>query len=199
MPETPELKNESKLRHWIYVLGGSDLRNEASAWQQKKQAGGKWYQVIEARSDERPDGRLGEVGNGDVLYIYARMGTETLDAVGETRKSPEDLAAHLMAEGLDRGHRVLKLFASKSGDAPSAGAESASYAERLYNCMKRHYPNLAVYGYLGDISPRGYSQHKTAGLAPGETLETLTEESWGVRGLRAKENRIRFPPEPEDD
>jgi hypothetical protein len=188
-----EPDNQGKLRHWIYVLGGADLRREALAWQERKRAGGKWYQVIEARSDERPDGRLGEVGKDDVLYVYARMRPESLDALGESRKSPAELAAHLIAEGLDRGHRVVKIFASRSGDVPSGGTESASYAERLYHCMKGHYPNLRVYGYLGNVSPLGYASHKTAGLAPGEPWETVPEASWTARKLRASENRIRFP------
>jgi hypothetical protein len=195
MSRQEQHEETTKLRHWIYVLGGSDLRQQASIWQQRKSSGGKWYQVIEAREDERPDKKLVHVGNDDVLYVYSEMSAETLDALGETRKNPGDLARHLAAEGLDNGHRVVKIFASRSGDTRSGAVGSSSYAERLYDEMKDDYPAIAVFGYCGDVSPQGYSSHKTAGLDEGEVLESLTEESWTARNLRAKENRVRFPPE----
>jgi hypothetical protein len=178
-------------QHWIYVLGSPELRQQASLWQQRKSGQGKRYEVIETGAEEAPAGRLAHVGNEDVLYVYARMQT---NGIGETAKNPPELARHLSAEGLDSGHKVVKIFASGSGDAPS-GEAGRSYAERLYEAMKETHPNIVVYGYHGDLTPQGYSLHKTAGLSPGESLDEIPEEAWKRRGLRASENRVRFPPE----
>ena len=197
MANPEELTTTGQLQeHWIYVLGGADLHSRASEWQQRKTAGGKLYALIEARSDERPDRRLTQVGNDDVLYIYARM-SDGLDAIGESKKTPQELASHLLSEGLDTGHKELKIFASKSGNTLPGEKGSTSYAERLYNCMKQDYPDIRVYGYLGEVSPQGFDSHKTAGLASGETSESVTRDSWDERKLRAKENRVCFPPLPD--
>jgi hypothetical protein len=61
--------------------------------------------------------------------------------------------------------------------------------------MKETHPNLVVYGYFGEVTPAGFFGHKTAGLEPGEPVESLTAEAWRARGLRANQNRVRFPPE----
>jgi hypothetical protein len=97
---------------------------------------------------------------------------------------------------LNREHRDLKLFISNSGGNVPGAPQPASYAERLYNSMKEAYPNLVVYGYLGEVSPRGFYSHKTAGLVPGDAVERMTGESWNARRLRARDNRVRFPPDP---
>ncbi|QNI32271.1 hypothetical protein H7849_25350 [Alloacidobacterium dinghuense] len=196
-PEENETKGELQ-QHWIYVLGGSDLQSRASEWQQRKTAGGKLYALIEALPDERPDRRLTQVGNEDVLYVYARM-WDGLEAVGESRKTPQELAFHLISEGLDTRHKELKIFASRSGNTLAGEGGSASYVERLYNCMKQDYPDITVYGYLGEVSPQGFDSHKTAGLVSGETPESLTRESWDNRKLRAKDNRVCFPPLPDGE
>jgi hypothetical protein len=173
-------------RHWIYVLGGRELRVEAHRWQRSKSAAGKSYAVICARVDEAPSGKLKRVESDDVVYVYARP----------AGKEPRELAELLQAEGLPHAHRDLKLFLSNSGGRTSAAHGAASYAERVYNRMKKTHPDLVVYGYFGEVSPRGFDAHKTAGLRSEERVENVTRKSWDARKLRAKENRIRFPPEP---
>ncbi len=183
---------EGLLRHWTYVPEGEDLLPTAYAWQKRKTAQGKWYRVIEAGSAAQQEAGLRQVGNHDVLYILARS--------VHTMQKPEELAAHLERHGLDAGHRVVKVFASYSGD-PGVSAEFArtSYAERLYNSMRVKYPEVVVYGYHGEVTANGFSGHKSAGLMPGDTLEGISESEWNRRGLRAKANRVRFPPGPLDD
>jgi len=188
-------RNKEARLHWIYVLGGRDLRAEARRWQLAKKAAGKSYAVVAARLDETPSGKLKRVASEDVLYLYACPTGSTPGAVGQSAKRPADLAALLRAEGLNRNHRDLKLFISHSGDIVSGVPTAVSYAEQLHNSMKDTYQNLVVYGYLGEVSPRGFYAHKSAGLEPGEAVERMAGESWQARRLRAKDNRVRFPAE----
>jgi hypothetical protein len=177
------------LRHWIYVLPDDDLVPRAYAWQERKTAQGKWYRVIETPAGDSQSEGLRQVSNDDVLYILA----SSVGSIG----NPGDLVAHLIEHGLDRGHCVVKIFASHSGDSGvTAGSPQKSYAEKLYEAMRLEYPAVVVYGYLGEVTPDGFSGHKSAGLKPGETLEGLSEAEWNRRRLRAKENRVRFPPGP---
>ena len=171
--------DETLLRHWIYVLEAGDLTAQAHAWQRRKTAQGKWYQLI----DPSCGGELRQVGNHDVLYLLARS--------VQSMPQPAELAAHLLEHGLDRAHRAVKVFASHSGDT--------GYAEKLYQAMLPEYPDVVVYGYGGEVTADGFSGHKTAGLNPGETPDRIGEEEWNRRRLRAKDNRVRFPPEPRVD
>ncbi len=104
---------------------------------------------------------------------------------------PAELAAHLLAEGLDRGHRSLKIFASYSGD--SAG--SPSYAELVYEEMRSEYPQIVLSGYHGKVDVDGFDGHKTAGMSRDESLDGMSRETWVASGSRAQENRVQFPAE----
>lgn len=178
---------ESQRRHWIYVPQRPDLLDAAYAWKRRKTEQGKWYEVIEDTSPVGGD-ELKRVGSDDVLYI---LRTSVLEMEG-----PEQLAAQLLAHGLHHGHRAVKIFASCSGDTDRPGAsEKASYAERLYQAMRKQFPRVVVYGFLGKVSPEGVAGHKTAGLKPGEKLDAISATEWKTRGLRAKDNRVRFPSE----
>jgi hypothetical protein len=180
---------KATLRHWIYVPHDGALLSEAYSWQNRKRADGKWYQVIEPSSGESRSEILRQVGNEDVLYILA----DSLASLG----TASELAEHLSENGLHRGHRVVKIFVSRSGDSGgTAGTGESSFAERLYEAMRGEYPEVVVYGYLGGVSASGFSSHKTAGLKPAEGLEGISEAEWNRRNLRAKENRVRFPPGP---
>lgn len=176
------------LRHWIYVPHDPQMLPEAYSWQNRKSSEGKSYQVIEAAPGGSGHYALRPIDNDDVLYILAN----SIDSLG----TAGELAAHLSESGLDHGHRVVKIFVSRSGD--SAG-ERKCFAEQLYEAMRDEHPEVIVYGYLGGVSHTGFSTHKTAGLKPGETLEGLSESEWNRRKLRAKENRVRFPPGPLDE
>ena len=183
--DAPTVKK--KTRHWIYVLGGEQSRREAHAWQQRKTAQGKLYEVIEA--GEPSAGQLKEVGNDDVLYIYS-------DSVA-TGPEPGELAALLRGAGLDTGHRKVKLFLSGSGDETPAGGPS--YAETAYRALQGDFPGAVVYGYRGEVHPEGYDGHKSASLVPGETPDGMSEADWKQRGLRARDNRVVFPPGADED
>ncbi len=175
--------------HWIYVLGGRALGEKAEKWAERKIRQGKAYRVVAGAPPGAHQQRLAALRNADVLYVFADAVRE--GRLGEWGIGPDELAAHLRAEGLDRGHQCLKIFASWSGD----DFQAASYAELVYGAAHREYPQLVVYGYHGQVDAEGFDAHKTAGLGPGETLEVLSREQWLERGARARENRVRFPPE----
>jgi hypothetical protein len=185
-------------RHWIYVLGDRTLRNEARLWQRSKSAAGKSYTVLGARLDETPSGKLKHVAAGDVVYVFARLADQNPGAVGQTAKDPSALAALLKAEGLGNLHADLKLFLPNSGGKTPGARSPRSFAEQLYRCLHQSHPHLAVYGYFGEVSHSGFDGHKTANLRPGESIEDLNYQSWNDRRLRARENRVRFPPKTEE-
>jgi hypothetical protein len=176
-------------QHWIYVLGGSALQQKARKWEERKSGQGKRYEVIEGVPAGSESGRLSGVQNDDVVYVFADAVRD--GRLGEWAMGPEELARHLRAEGLQQGHRSLKIFASWSGD----GAESASFAVRLYEVMRPEYPELTVFGYLGQVDAEGFDGHKTAGLGESEALTSMTREEWTAKGARARDNRVQFPPE----
>ena len=178
--------NKTK-HHWIYPLGGADLVERARKWQERKSHQGKSYAVIEA-AREGPAGRLSQVGNSDVLYVYADAVRE--GRLGEWQLDPSHLAANLLAEDLDPSHRSLKIFASFSGDA----SDSQSYAEQLFETMRPSFPHLTVFGFRGRVDAEGFDGHKTAGLSEDESLDGLTREEWFEKGARARDNRVQFPP-----
>ncbi len=180
-------------QHWMYVLGGTGLREKARKWEERKTRQGKGYAVIDCAPAGSHAPRLAGVGNDDVLYVFADAVRE--GRVGEWEMGPEDLARHLRAEGLDLGHRSLKIFASHSGD----GFGSECFAERVYEAMRPEYPHMMVSGYRGQVDAEGFDGHKTAGLSEGETLEGLSREQWLEKGARAMENRVQFPPQPEGE
>jgi hypothetical protein len=184
---------DSQLTHWIYVLGGAEFRRQAHAWAQRKTSQGKDYRVIEAAPDEKPAGLLAAVQDDDVLYVFAPSGP---GAIASSEFTPAQFAAQLEAEALPRTHRALKIFASSSGDPfPDGSGEVASFAERLYRTLSPAFPQICVYGYRGDVTPEGFDSHKTAALAAGETLDTISEHEWRNRSMRAQQNRVRFPAE----
>jgi hypothetical protein len=176
-------------QHWIYVVGGAELREKARRWGTRKTLQGKAYAVIEGASPGSHSQKLAGVGNEDVLYVFADAVRE--GKLGEWGFGAEELAAHLPAEGLDRGHRSLKIFASRSGDRDG----SACFAEQVYEAMQPAYPHIVVFGYLGQVNAEGFDGHKTAGLSELEKLEGLSREEWLQKGARAQENRVRFPTE----
>jgi len=178
-------------QHWIYVLGGEGLREKARKWEKRKTEQGKNYVVIEGAPVGSHEQRLARVGDDDVLYVFADAVQR--GSLGEWGIRPEALARHLLAEGLDGGHRSLKIFASRSGDC----LDSQSFAEQVYEAMHPAYPQLVVHGYLGQVDAEGFDGHKTAGLGEGETLKELSREQWFEKRARAQENRVQFPPEPE--
>lgn len=185
--------NGASKRHWIYVLGGRDLRRQARLWERAKTASGKSYAVIAARIDENPSGKLRRVANGDVVYVYARPSNGAPGVVGLTGKSPIDLAELLKAEGLNEMHRDLKLFIPNSGGMSEDKPAPNCFAAQVHRHMKDSFPHLVLYGYIGEVSPRGFYGHKTANLKPGESLDDLNAPSWESRNLRASRNRVRFP------
>jgi hypothetical protein len=176
-------------QHWIYVLGGVASLLKVRKWEERKSQQGKKYEVIEGGPLGSESGRLRCVQSDDVVYVFADAVRD--GRLGDWEMGPEDLARHLRAEGLQQGHRSLKIFASWSGDE----AESASYAERLYEVMRPEYPELTVFGYLGQVDAEGFDGHKTAGLGEGEALTTMSREEWTAKGARARDNRVQFPPE----
>jgi len=184
-----ESKSKATKHHWIYPLGGAALLKKALDWEDRKTRQGKSYAVIEASREGPPAGRLANVGNHDVLYVYAdavrdgRLGEWQLDA---TR-----LAEHLRGEGLDPAHCSVKVFASFSGD--DAGA-APCYAEALYEAMRREFPHMTVFGFRGKVDTEGFDGHKTAGLSQEKSVDGLSREDWLERGARARDNRIQFPP-----
>lgn len=165
-------------------MGDAAVHESARRWRDRKTTQGKLYDLIEADAGETPAARLAGIGDDDVLYIF-----------GTPRKTPEQLAEYLAAEGLPAGHRSLKLFFANSGDASPDDSGPACYAERLYTRMLPGFPQIMVFGYFGEVSAEGFELHKTAAMAPGEKLEHLSEEAWNQRSLRASRNRVRFPPE----
>jgi len=177
----------AKRQHWIYTLGDAALRESAQQWRDRKSSQGKLYELLQTSDQETPAGRLAVVGNDDVLYVYA---TASPAGIGLTHKTPTGLAAHLAAEGLDPGHRDLKLFFARSGESETG---SPSYAEAVYEALRSRYPQIVVYGFLGDVSPEGFESHKSAGMAAGETPADLNEGDWNTRRLRASLNRVQFP------
>jgi len=185
MAVEPEKKQQ---QHWIYVLGGADLNAKASRWAERKTRQGKSYAAIEGAPPPNHAARLGEVKSDDVLYVFA-------DAVrdghlGEWRLSVAGLAGLLRSEGLDHGHRDLKIFASHSGDAHG----SPCFAEQLYEALRADYPRIVVFGYLGQADAEGFDGHKTAGLAEHDSLNDMGREEWIKKKARAKDNRVQFPP-----
>jgi hypothetical protein len=175
-------------QHWIYVLGGAELRQKARTWAERKTRQGKLYRAIEGSPAGLASGQLTGVGNEDVLYVFA--GAVEGGRLGESALAPGDLAAHMLAEGLDRGHRSLKLFVSYSGD--SAG--SPSYAELVFEAMRPEYPRIMLSGYHGMVDAEGFDGHKTAGLSREESLAGMSRETWVASGSRAQQNRVQFPP-----
>jgi hypothetical protein len=113
--------------------------------------------------------------------------------LGEWGIGPEELASRLRTEGLDEGHRSLKIFASHSGDSSGPG----SFAGQVYEAMHSMYPQMVVCGYRGQVDAEGFDGHKTAGLGEGEKLHGLSREQWLQKGARARENRVQFPAEPD--
>lgn len=182
------VSTESKdKQHWIYVLGGAGLREKAYGWAQRKTRQGKRYSVIEGAPTGSSAARLAGVKNDDVLYVFS-------DAVhdgrlGEWQIGIEELVALVRDEGLDRGHRAFKVFASWSGDAGS----SSSFAEQVYRAMLPHYPQIVVFGYRGKVDADGFDGHKTAGLTETESLDKLSRDEWVKKGARARDNRVQFP------
>ena len=166
--------------HWIYALGSPETLAEASSWRDRKSTQGKDYRLIDATSSLEPSGRLIPVGPEDVLYIFSK----------EAYGSPNELAVRLKKEGLPRDHASLKLFASNTGTPQENGR---CYAQELYEVLKRDFPRITVYGYIGEVSPQGFDLHKTAGLGSGEQLDAISEGEWKNRGLRAQNNRVIFP------
>ncbi len=176
-------------RHWIYVLGGVVLQAKARMWAERKSRQGKIYEVIEGAAAGSESGRLSRIQNDDVVYVFADAVSD--GRLGEWAIGPEELVRHLRAEGLSQGHRSLKIFASRSGD----GERAASFAERVYDAMRAEFPQVTVFGYLGQVAAEGFDGHKTAGLGEGESLESTSREEWTARGARARDNRVQFPPE----
>jgi hypothetical protein len=186
--ETMVSDHTKRQQHWIYVLGGSELLDKARKWEQRKTQQGKAYSVI-VSAPLGAHGRLSHVNNDDVLYVFAD--TVQGGKLGECRISPEELARHLRAEGLDPRHRSVKLFASHTGDAIG----STCFAQQLYEAMRPAYPELVVYGYRGKADAEGFDGHKTAGLGDDESLQHLTHERWLLKRARALDNRVQFPPQ----
>ena len=180
-------------QHWIYVLGGPELREAARKWQERKVQQGKAYAVIEGAPPGSELQRLAGVNNDDVLYVFAEG--VSAGRLGKFEIGPDELVRHLRAEGLDGGHRSLKIFASRSGDRQ----DGVCYAEVLYQAAQGEFPRVVVSGYRGQVDPEGFDGHKTAGLAAGETLQGMNREQWLARGARAMENRVQFPPEHQAD
>lgn len=178
-------------QHWIYVLGGAELRKKAHKWEQRKTRQGKAYAVIEDVPGGADSGKFSMVNSDDVLYILADAVRE--GKLGEWAIDPEDLARRLRAGGLIRTLGSLKIFASHSGDRGS----SASYAEQVYATLRPEYPDVTVFGYRGNVDAEGFDGHKTAGLGDNESLQALGRDQWLARGVRAKDNRVQFPPEGE--
>ena len=176
-------------QHWIYVLGGTALLQKARTWEERKSQQRKRYEVIEGGMAGSETGRLRRVQNDDVVYVFADAVRD--GGLGEWATGPEALGRHLRAEGLPQGHRSLKIFASWSGD----GAGVTSFAERLYEVMRPEYPELTVFGYLGQVDAEGFDGHKTAGLGESDALTTMSREEWTAKGARARDNRVQFPPE----
>lgn len=180
------MQTESLQQHWIYVLGGAELREQAQRWEQRKTRQGKKYELIEFPAG----GQLASLGNvqaDDVLYVVA--GAVRNGRLGETGLEAAQLAERLRSEGLHPEHRALKIFASFSGDETQAGC----FAERLYQAMRNDYPNLVVSGYRGQVDLEGFDGHKSAGLGAGESPEAMGREEWLKRGARARDNRVQFP------
>lgn len=134
-------------------------------------------------------GMLKVVGTLDKLYVLthgggmkgsARIGgkrkrqldtTITYKTVwkGGTPKSWDaaEFAAHLEAEGLNKGHRDLRIFACGSGIEQTVDNES--YTQRLAKALfARGYHQIVVTGYLGNLR-YSYSHRQTESTKSGYT------------------------------
>jgi hypothetical protein len=175
-----------------------DLKFQAELW--VGNMFDKKYSLIQVKENGAPSRKLRHVRNSDVLYIYTHSqgGASGRIWKRDDAVSPHDLARHLEAEELNRGHVELKLFACYSGVPVGAGA---SFARQLYDAMRQPphgYERLVVYGYQGQVNPAGFG-HKTAGLAAGELPNSFTVQEWNARHLRAQERRVVFGDLPAGD
>ena len=180
---------QAKQQHWIYVIGGAELKEKARQWEQRKTGQGKAYAVISGSQPGSESATLANVESEDVLYVLA--GEVRDGKLGSAAFEPRELAAHLRKHGLPEGHRELKIFASRSGDEDGG----PSYVEKLYQAMLAAYPDIVVFGYRGQVDPDGFDGHKTAGLGATESLDAMTRDEWTAKGARARDNRVEFPPD----
>ena len=167
---------QAKQQHWIYVIGGAELREKARHWEQRKTGQGKAYALISGSQPGSESATLADVKSDDVLYVLA--GEVRDGRLGSVAFDPRELAAHLRKSGLPEGHRELKIFASRSGDEDGG----PSYAEQLYQAMLPEYPDIVVFGYRGQVDPDGFDGHKTAGLGADESLDSMTREQMDREG-----------------
>jgi hypothetical protein len=110
--------------------------------------------------------------------------------------TPEALAKHMAAEGLNKNHTDIRLFSCGSGT--STGTEE-SFARRFYVAMHGlGYKKLVVYGYLGELRS-AYSSKPVKGhperMLPSEYKGV--EREGGVR-YRASDFRVKYGPPPND-
>jgi len=185
-------------KHWIYVLGGQDLRGQADLWAGGKNLSGKSYEVIRARVDQAPQGRLRRVEPDDIVYVYAHtLYTDDFQhPLGRVSgKDANALALQLRDEGLTLDIAQVKVFACGSGSAPHGGGQP--FYRELYDAMHNAavgFTRVQVCGYVGEVAPAGYGGHKTAGMRHGETTATVSLADWNARQMRATDKRLCFPP-----
>jgi hypothetical protein len=107
---------------------------------------------------------LSRVQMNEKLYVYAHGAAGAGAKIGGSRNdgsvkgySAPELADLLVAEGLSKSHRDLRLYLCESGvgDQP--------FALQLKNAMvARGYNSIAVTGYRGDVRP-SYAIRQTTG------------------------------------
>jgi hypothetical protein len=141
-------------------------------------------------------GCLSRVKANEKLYVYAH-GAAGVGTIGGARNdgstktySAQGLADLLVAEGLPKAHRDLRLYLCESG------LGNPPFALQLKNAMiERGYHSISVHGYEGDVRP-SYAIRQTTGRGYTQNQEGKGVEHKGVEKdgfiFRAKEFRKRF-------
>jgi len=110
--------------------------------------------------------------------------------------TPEALAKHVAAEGLNKNHTDIRLFSCGSGTSTDS---EASFARRFYVAMHGlGYNMLAVYGYLGELrSIYGTRRVKDAPETYLPTNHKAVQREEG-RLYRPSDFRVKYGPPPKD-
>lgn len=213
---------------YIYLpVDTQELRTFAAEWNQGRIAKGKAaYHVIRCRHTgfakafrRINHGALRNVPAGRKLYILAhgqiRVNTRGAVSVGATRDggggrksySPDQLAAHLEAEGLTKQIRDVRLFNCQAGVERENGP---AFGELFFDAMQaRGYAQVEVSAYLGNLVS-AYGQRGMPELdnearelfeaAEGNVYFTATRhkgvdmvsEYGGVTRIPAQAGRVRY-------
>lgn len=113
---------------------------------------------------------------------------------------PGEFAEHLEKEGLSKGFVDLRLFCCGSGLVAESQkyGDLDPYAQRLRGAMvQRGYNNVAVTGYLGDLSHEHIPRFAPGSYEARDEYGEGTHKGVQIAGSyksRAKNHRVRFPP-----